>query len=307
MDVEVTLRDRSRLRAKLVQDEPVALRTAYGVLNVPVAALRCIRRGERLSAEEQEVLDRHLKGLGADDFTVRQEAQNKIAALGASARSALKESLSSASAEARTRIESILKKIDERGGPSCQPLDSVKTELFEARGRLDAKTFKVAARFGTFEIRFDDIDRIQWLGYGELVRATLDVAKACTDWVDTGLNLERDEEVLTRCTGQINMQGNAISPQGSNKWGSAQFLMGTVIGRVGASGKEFQIAGGIKFTPEASGRLYAKIYIIHHMNRPDQLNNMQGQYDLVAATGPQIEELEREPDAAPTVPAPNGQ
>jgi len=146
------------------------------------------------------------------------------------------------------------------------------------------------------------------LGYGELVRVALDVNKACLDWVDTGLDVERGEEVLTCCSGKITIQGNEIQPQGSSNWGGgAQFLMGTVIGRIGTSGREFQIAAGTKFSPEASGRLYAKIYVIPHMQRPGQMNNAQGQYDFVAATGPQIEELEREPDAVTTVPRPGDQ
>jgi hypothetical protein len=303
LDVEMVLRDRSRLRVKLAKDQSVTLRTAYGNLSIPTTELRCVRRGDRLSPEEQQVFTQALKELDSDDFAARQAAQNKIVALGLVACSALKEALPNASTEARARVETVLKKIEEGGGTPAQPLDSAKTRLFEARGTLEVKTFTVTARFGTFDIRFDDIDRIQWLAYGELRNVTLDVNKACVDWVDTGLDLEIGEEALIRCTGQINIQGNTTGPEGGQNWGKqGSFLAGAVLGRIGLSGPEFLIAKGSKFTPDASGRLYVKIYVYSHMLNQGQMRNAQGQYDLVVATGPRIEEVEQMPAPRPQSP-----
>jgi hypothetical protein len=300
LDVEMVLRDRSRLRVKLTKDQSVTLRTAYGNLSIPTTELRCVRRGDRLSPEEQQVFTQALKELDSDDFAVRQAAQNKIVALGLVACSALKEALPNASTEARARMETVLKKIEEGGGASAQPLDSAKTRLFEARGTLEVKTFTVNARFGTFDIRFDDIDRIQWLAYGELRSVALDVSKACVDWVDTGLDLETGEEALIRCTGQINIQGNTTGPEGSQNWGrQGSFLAGAVLGRIGLSGPEFLIAKGSKFTPDTSGRLYVKIYVYPHMLNQGQMRNAQGQYDMVVATGPRMEEVEQMPAPRP--------
>lgn len=297
LDVELVLRDRSRLRAKLVQEQPVTLRTAYGALNVPTTELRCVRRGDRLSSDEQQAFTKALKDLDSDDFSVRQAAHARILALGISVCGALREALPGASTEVRARIETVLKKVEEAGGRTAQPLDSVRTKLFEARGILEVKTLAVAARFGTFDLRFDDIDRIQWLAYGELSSVVLDVNKACTDWIDTGVDLEAGEEALTRCTGSIDIQGNQITPEGSENWGrQGQFVVGSVIGRVGLSGREFSIAKGSKFTPDASGRLYVKIYIFPHMLNQGQMRNAKGQYDLVVATGPRIEEVAEMPE-----------
>jgi hypothetical protein len=305
LDVEMVLRDRSRLRVKLAQEQPVVLRTAYGNLNVPTTELRNIRRGDRLSSEEQQVFSQALKDLDSDDFSVRQAAHAKIVALGIPACGALKDALPGASTEARARIETVLKKVEEGCGRTSQPLDSVKTRLFEARGILDVKTFTVTARFGKFDIRFDDIDRIQWLAYGELGTIALDINKTATEWIDTGVDLEAGEEALTRCTGQVNIQGNQIGPEGSENWGrQGQFVVGSVIGRIGLSGREFSIGKGSKFTPDASGRLYAKIYIFPHMLTQGQMRNAKGQYDLVIATGPRIEEVAQMPETpAPGVTA----
>jgi len=71
----------------------VSLRTAYGNLNVPTAELRCIRRGDRLSSDEQQAFAKALKDLDSDDFSVRQAAHARILALGISVCGALREAL----------------------------------------------------------------------------------------------------------------------------------------------------------------------------------------------------------------------
>ena len=292
LDVEMRLRDGSRLRVELSAADKVTLRTDYGSLAIPISDVRRVRRGDRLSASEEQTFAKLLKDLDADDFEARQAAQNQLTALGARAVGALNAALPKASVEARNRMQLILKKIQERPGAKPQPLDSVKTKTFEARGSLQVQAFKVKARFGVFDVQFDEVDQIRWLCNGEQRSLVLEASKMSNDWVDTELDTEEGEELVVRCSGQINMNGSPCGPEGSSNWGQAQpFLMGAAIGRLGLNGKPFAIGTGTKLVAESGERLFVKIHCLPHMLR--QTQNFSGEYKVAMATGAEAEELER--------------
>jgi hypothetical protein len=294
LDVEMRLRDGSRLRAELSAADKVTLRTDYGNLVIPISDVRRLRRGDRLAAPEEESLAKLLKELDADDFEARQAAQNQLTTWGVRVIGALNEALPKASVEARNRIQIILKRIQERGGPKPQPFDSVKTRSFEARGRLDVQAFKVKTRFGVFDIRFDEVDQIRWLCYGEQKALVLEASKMSNEWVDTELETEEGEDLVIRCSGQINMDGCACGPEGTNNWGQGQpFLMGAAVARLGQNGKPFTIGTGTKLVAESSERLYVRIHCLANMMRRAQ--NFTGEYKITLATGSEAEELDRTP------------
>jgi hypothetical protein len=292
LDVEMRLRDGSRLRVELSAADKVTLRTDYGALAIPISDVRRVRRGDRLSASEEQSFAKLLKDLDADDFEARQAAQNQLTALGARVVGALNVALPKASVEARNRMLVILRKIQERGAAKPQPYDSVKTKSFEARGALEVQAFKVKARFGVFDIRFDEVDQIRWLCNGEQKTVMLEAGKMSNEWLDTDLDVEEGEELVLRCSGQINMNGAPCGPEGSNNWGQAQpFLMGAAIGRLGLNGKPFAIGTGTKLVPDSSERLYVRIHCFPHMLR--QTQNYTGEFKVAIATGSEAEELER--------------
>ena len=136
-DVEIRLRDASRLRGEIIEIDALSIRTPYGELKVPVSDLRSLSRGDRLTAEEVQGMEGLLKGLDSEEYEKRQASQKSLESFGMRAFDLLSQAMANASPERHTRLQAMLKKIVERDGNRPQPQDVVRTKHAEVRGLLE--------------------------------------------------------------------------------------------------------------------------------------------------------------------------
>jgi len=265
-DVEIRLRDGSTVRGEITSPESLTLKTAYGTLNIPVTRVVSLRAGLRVSTVEDTEITAAIKDLDSDEYNVRGQAQKKLESLASRAAPALRQARDKASPEARTRIDALLKK---SSGAETKPNadDSVKSDEFEAAGKLEIETLTVKNRIGDLKVKLADIDSVRWLARGSAKNITLEGQAALEDWVDTGMESNPGDKIVVSCSGTINLFGQYEStPTGCNNYGGARsFLVGAVIGRVGLSGKPFLIGNAKTWVPQVRGRLFLKIYCMDNL------------------------------------------
>jgi hypothetical protein len=289
LDVELRLCDGSRLRAALTGASPCVLDTPFGQLTIPVEQIRALQFGDRLSGEDQKHIAALIKDLDSDDFQVRQASQARLEAFGRRAIEPLNKGLAGAGAEGRTRIQAALKKIVERG-TKARPDDCVTTHLFAAKGRLHNAHFSVKTKLGEFKVSIEDVESMRFLAYGTMKELQLQGQEALFEWVDTGLDIDSEEEVALRAGGMVNIHGNQLDPNGSTTWGTTRpFLVGQLIGRWG-NGPEFAVNTS-KQMKSPGGRLYLKMWSTPNYVHPNNKQNIQGEYKVTIATGSFIEEM----------------
>jgi hypothetical protein len=293
-DVEVRLLDGSLIRGGLLGLEQITLQTRYGALAFPAPKLLHVTRARRMPADEAQEVAQAIKDLDNDDFARRNAAQQKLEAFGAAAAPLLADARQNASAEARTRIDALLKKTGAPGTPKLQTDDVVRVEEFEARGVLKLESFKLKTRVGDLVIKVDDIAHVRWLAKGGFRTLDLDAASALQDWVDTGLDAVPGGKLAVTCSGTMTLWGNnGFTPNGNPNWGGSrqkQFPAGAVIGKLGANGAPFLIGASKEWTAETADRLFVRLHYPDEMrNRGD--DNHSGQFSLRAASGAWADEI----------------
>ncbi|MCY3024290.1 MAG: hypothetical protein NTW87_35380, partial [Planctomycetota bacterium] len=267
------------------------LKTDYGLLNFPVTRILHINRGRRLPAEDVKEITAALKDLDDDNFARRTAAQQKLEGIGAPAMPLLKEARDRASAEAKNRIDALLKKIA-AGASRTQLEDIVKAEKFEAQGVLQIESLSVKSRLGLLTVKVEEVEMVRWLARGTVRTFDLDATTGLQDWQDTGLDAIGGDKLAITCSGTATLFGNnGFGPNGNASWGNRgkQFNVGAVIGRLGLNGKPFAIGNGKQMVAEASDRLYVRLFCPDDMNRQD--GNHSGQFSVRVATGAWADEL----------------
>jgi len=296
-DIEIRLRDGSLLRGEISSTAPIELKTAYGNLTFPLSRILRIKTGFRLAKEKEGEIRTAIKELDSDDFTTRGQAQHALEEFGAQAVDILKDARTKASAEARSRIEAILKKVS---GTSVHLStdDLVKSDEFEAAGTLQFDVFNIHCHIGDLKVKLEDLESVRWLGAGATKLVVVEARASLADWFDTGVDAIYGEKMSVAAAGGINLFGNnAITPEGSNSWGAAPFQTGAVIGKLGANGKPFLIGEGKQWTPENHDRLYVKIFCAENLLNNNN-NPSSGEFNLHVATGVWAEEVHVKPAGA---------
>jgi hypothetical protein len=292
-DVEVRLRDGSRLRGEIGPLEAFTVKTDYGDLKVPVSEMRRLARGNRPSSVEMKEVARAIKELDSDEYEVRQNAQKKLEGFGARAVDAITDALATATAERRTRLQAVLKRALERGGRKPVTADAVRTSKMEIKGCLQLAKIPVKTRFGLLDIDFEDLDCIRWLAYGERQEVQLEAWKSISEWIDTGVDAVEGEELAVSATGQINCGGNIMTAAGSNAWGNTQpYLVGTLIAKVGEGGKPFQVGDAQRTVAATGERIYLRVWVQPNMLGRNMQASYTGEYKAVVATGSQASSVE---------------
>lgn len=150
-DVELRLQDGSVIRGETQGLATVTLKTAYGTLVFPGTKILHINRGHRLPPEDLQEISAAIKELDSDSFTTRTAAQQKLEKIGAPAVNLLRQAHENASAEARPRIEALLKKIAAAGAPPPLAADMVKAEEFQRGGRTAVRFHRLENQARRFE------------------------------------------------------------------------------------------------------------------------------------------------------------
>ena len=171
--------------------------------------------------------------------------------------------------------------------------DIVRSSRFEATGLLQMDTLALKTRFGDLQIKVDDIRTVRWLERGETRNLELDANAAIQDWIDTGIDAVPGEKLAIACGGTINMfNSQTMGPTGSNNWGSnGPFLMGAVVGKLGANGEMYLIAAGKTWNTESKERLYVKIH--WNRSRTGRSNDQsKGHFAVKIATGAWADDMD---------------
>jgi hypothetical protein len=293
-DVELKLQDGSMVRGELKDVENIVIKTAYGPLTVPISDMLRFERGDRVSERDAKELLEAVKDLDNDEFTKRTAAQYKLEGSSPSAIDVLKTARETASPEAKSRIDTILKKLTAKAqNKHMQSDDIVRTARFEAVGTITFETLKLKSRLGDLTVKLEDIQSLRWLNRGENKTVTLEPNAAMGEWIDTGIDTAPGDKVAIAVSGTINPFNNQeIGPQGSDNWGNnGSFLMGAVVGKLGSNGEMFLIGAGKSWGTESKERLYVKIH--WNRSRTGRSNEAsKGRFTVKIATGAWADELD---------------
>jgi hypothetical protein len=157
---EVRLVDNSTLKAVL-QDEKLDVQTKYGKLSVPIADVRRIDFGLRLSADAVKKIDALVAELGNPNEQKRADAAAALSALRERAVPALRRAAKGRDAEhaarARELLDQILESIgDDRADPRDE--DVIQTDGFTVVGRIETAALKArTTHFGELQLKIADL------------------------------------------------------------------------------------------------------------------------------------------------------
>jgi hypothetical protein len=235
----------------------------------------------RFAASEKKEYGENLKDLveqlGAEEYDLREDAMAQIRKLGAAAVPALKEYLNAEDEEVKSRVEKLIEELEEEEEepeedevaytPIKGDEDEVVTRQFTAMGTIIEKSFDVKTRYGQLVFNREDI-------VGVIFQEPLVLKKTFQlggqhlagkdQWLDTGVELEKEEEFELAATGTITIQnyGNtACGPEGTTNISSRyeKFPTGSLVAKVGQSGKPFLVGSEYKGKAEAKGKLFLGI------------------------------------------------
>ena len=158
--VEAEFTDGSVMKLAL-RDENIELETSYGKLLIPVADVRRIEFGMRISDDVRKRIETAIGELGSPDFRRRQAATSELQALKEKAYPALLRIASGKDAEAGRRVEQIIEKIRESVRSEILEIpahDVVHTADSKIAGRIKADLLRVATLpFGDQQVKVADL------------------------------------------------------------------------------------------------------------------------------------------------------
>lgn len=163
----VVLRDGSFLRAEVAGLTGATFRTDYGTLTLPdrlIGRISLFRiREEELAPllkESRELID----GLGSAAVAERDDAMVRLLEIGEPAVDLLKEKADDSDEEIRTRVRTLLEKLEKTGVSARPPRDVLRMGQTVVYGWLDASSVEVKTPYGTLRT---DLRRLREINLGE--------------------------------------------------------------------------------------------------------------------------------------------
>src|SRR2546425_327515 len=206
-EVEVRLSDGSRLRMLILQGS-FDIETKYGKLTAPTSDLRRIEFGIRPALAKK--IDEAVERLGHKSFQERENAMKELIAIGGAAHLALHKAAKSKDAEVAQRANKALEQIRQKVPENrlrVRDDDIVQTAEFTIAGRvLNPTIMAKSAVFGETELNILDLCGIRWLGKTAEVDLEVDAAKYAVNasqWLDTGIELGLDDELVISAYGKV--------------------------------------------------------------------------------------------------------
>ncbi len=268
---EVRFADGSVVRMSLLQDQ-VEILTRYGKLSVPVRDIRRIDFGLHVPSTLGEQITSSIKLLGSEVYRDRESATKELLQAGHWACPSLQRASKSTDAETAQRATQLLKQISEKVSPELLRLkedDVIQTHEFTIVGRVLAPTLKAhSPHFGEVALKLCELRAVyvrQACNTGDLF---VDAAKyGCEpgQWLDTGVVLDPSMKLVVVVHGQVDLwpqtPGQYVAgPKGYNAVGKGgPFMAGSLIGRIGESGKPFLIGERFEAPVGEEGKLYIHI------------------------------------------------
>lgn len=271
--VEVRFTDGGIMRMA-VADEYLELLTSHGKLKIAVANVRRLELATRLTEATHKLIAQCVVDLGNPQFRVREKASAELLALREKAYPAVSKVSKSTDAEVAKRANELLEKIRAKVPASrlkFREKDVVYTTDSTITGRLDLTAFSaMTAQFGPVQLKVADAASIHFLSAGAEIEVSLDGRYAISTevWLDTGVEVTEQVNLTIIASGEIDMYatdgyvGQYVgTPKGKKAWpgSTGQPLEpGTLIGRIGESGKVFVVKDQFDEFAPASGRLYLR-------------------------------------------------
>jgi hypothetical protein len=272
-EVEIRLADGSRVRMLILQAS-LEIETKYGKLVTPTADLRRIELGIRPPPGVTAKIEDAIKRLGNDSYQEREKAVKELATFGAPAYVPLYQAAKSKDAEVARRanqaLEEIRKKVPENK-LRVREDDLIQTAEFTIIGRILNPTIKAKSGiFGETQLNVADLRGIRWMDHQAEIELTIDATKYAinaTQWMDTGIEVSLDDEIVITASGQVDLMVNGgggyiTGPTGNAQWGQAPGSThppGALLGKVGNSGQIFLIGESYKGPAKAEGKLFLQI------------------------------------------------
>jgi hypothetical protein len=274
-EVEVRLTDGSRVRMTILE-ESLDIVTKYGKLKVPATEIRRIEFGIRPTDMVAKRIDEAIKRLSSNVFKDREQGVKELVAIGAPAYLALYKASRSTDTEVADRARTALKSIREKVPDDqlrARDDDLVQTAEFTVIGKITTPTIKAeSATFGEAQLKIHELRAIRWMSVQGEVEVVIDAAKYAVggnQWLDTGIEVNPDDELDISASGQVDLMvnggGHFTGPAGTNQAGGfggrrgAAPLPGALLGRVGDSGESFVIGEKYKGAAKREGKLYLQI------------------------------------------------
>jgi hypothetical protein len=162
--VEVRFHDDTSLKL-ILQEDFLDVTTPYGKLQIPVADVRQVEFGMRLTEEENKQLQQALDDLVQPDPKKHKEAAATLLRMKEKAYAALLRTVRAAEKDAATRVEDLLQKLRETTDEEklLVPLqDTVQTDEMKVSGKITSTTLKVKTfQFGDQVLKVADIRSIR--------------------------------------------------------------------------------------------------------------------------------------------------
>ena len=271
------MRDGTRL-AGVPQNTSIKIKTVYGLLTVPMQELVKIRFCSSLDSGLSEKIAKLIEQLGHEEFDLREDASEQLAAIGAPALKALDDAQKSEDEEIKARAEKLVTELDENTEEPDEseihlvPLegeeDEVETLEFTTKGEIAEKSFLVKTRYGSLDFKRADILSIVFQE-PLVTKISFDVPGNTfaekNKWFDSQADLAEGEEFKLRASGIItlaSLNGTKCGPDGTrtvNRSPSSAFKnfpTGSLLGKIGKAGKPFLVGSDFAGTVEKKGRLF---------------------------------------------------
>jgi len=274
------MRDGTRL-AGIPEGEGVKVKTAYGTLTVPMRELVRIRFCSSVDSNLSEKIAGLIQQLGHEEFDLREEATEKLTAIGLPALKALEKAQQSEDEEIKARAEKLVAQLEgnveepDEDELHLIPLegeeDEVETAEFTIKGRIEEQSFMVKTRYGSLGFKRADILSIVFQE-PLVTRLSFDVPGATlaekNSWFDSQADLAEGEEFRLKASGILTLathNGTKCGPDGTRSIkripppAFKEFPTGSLVGKIGKTGKPFLVGTDYDGVVEKKGRLFLGI------------------------------------------------
>jgi hypothetical protein len=268
---EVRLHDGSLVRMTILQ-ESVDIQTKYGKLTIPLRDIRRIEFGLHLPDGAEPQIQEAIKQMGSGVYKERDEAVKQLVAFGPMAYPQLQKATRSPDPEVVKRAVAVIKRIDDKIPPEqlrLKPEDSIQTAEFSITGRVLTPGIKVHSEtFGEITLKLCQLRSLAQRGQAGDVEVNVDAAQFGTStdiWMDSGVSVDSGLKLIIRSEGQVDLwpQGPGqymTTPKGYSTAGKGGvYMAGTLLGKVGDSGKIFVIGESYEGVAQGEGRLFFHI------------------------------------------------
>ncbi len=269
----VRLRDGTHLNVTIL-DESFTVTTRYGKQVIPLEDIRRIAFGLHYPLGSEKRIGDALGMLSSSAYTERESATRHLLEEKHFAYPLLKKASEQTTGdlEFSNRAKTILGRIRKKYPSDLLSIaddDAVETIYFPVVGRLSGTALSVhSEHLGELSLKFSAIKDIFNVGETADQEITVDAIKHGSDvsqWLETNVSVNRHIKLVITANGQVDLwpQGPGqylTAPKGYTTAGKGSaFMAGSLVAKIGESGKPFLIAESHEGNFAEEGKLFLQI------------------------------------------------